>query len=188
MRKGSLQLIAGVAILLALSLAGCIQSPNSSSSDALTQPTRFAAATAQAELNLLQNEAAELETVLDEKFSEHFSGMLVESYPSLRVIVFLTDAGKEDLAAFVENPTLFGAIEVKQEGISRQALRAMREWLRAEMDKAGVKYTTEIKMEPARLRVFVFNISDAKAKLDAAGVDIPAQVEFVQADELPEGG
>jgi len=64
----------------------------------------------------------------------------------------------------------------------------MRELFKAEMDKAGVTYTTGIKMEPARLQVYVYDISEAQEKLKAAGVSIPEHVEFVQMENLPEGG
>lgn len=56
------------------------------------------------------------------------------------------------------------------------------------MDKVGVTYTTGIKMEPARLQVYVYNIPEAQDKLEAASVAIPENVEFVQMENLPEGG
>jgi len=77
---------------------------------------------------------------------------------------------------------------VKEEAISRQSLRKIREALKAEMDKAGMTYTTGIKMEPARLQVYVLNISEAQDQLKAAGISIPDQVELVEMEYLPEGG
>ena len=88
----------------------------------------------------------------------------------------------------MEDPALFEVIEVREEAISRQSLRATRETFKTEMEKAGVTFTTGIKMEPARLQVYVYDIPEAQDKLKAAGVAIPEHVEFVQMENLPEGG
>ena len=177
-----------VLILLSFTFSSCLPSSGSQPEEVVSQATRSAAATAQAQMNLLQIEAFELERELDENFSEHYVGISTESYPGLKVIVYLTGADKADLKPCVEDPSLFEVIEVREEAISRQSLRAMRELFKAEMDKAGVTYTTGIKMEPARLQVYVYDISEAKEKLKAAGVSIPEHVEFVQMENLPEGG
>ena len=175
-------------MLLTGALASCLPTSTTQSAEAVNQATRSAAATAQAELNLLQNEAYELEKDLDANFSEHYVGIQVESYPSLKVIVYLTGAEKTDLAPFVKDSQLYEVIEVREEAISRQELRETREILTAEMDKAGVTYTTGIKMEPARLEVYVFDIAEAQALLKVAGVAVSEHVEFIEMETLPEGG
>jgi hypothetical protein len=188
MHKGMKLTVLAALMLLAGTFSSCQPFSSSQPPENVNQATRSAAATAQADLNILQIEAFELERELDENFSEHYVGIQVESYPSLKVIVYLTGASKDDLAPFVEDPGLFELIEVKKEAISRQSLRATREVLKAEMDIAGVTYTTGIKMEPARLQVYVYDIPEAQDKLNAAGVSIPEHVEFVQMENLPEGG
>jgi len=175
-------------ILFALTFSSCLPSSSTQPAEEVNHATRVAAATAQAQMNLLQIEAFELERELDENFSEHYVGINTESYPGLKVVVYLTGASKADLAPFVEDPALFEVIEVREEAISRQTIRATREALKAEMDKVGLTYTTGIKMEPARLEVYVFDIPEAKDKLNTAGVAIPEHVEFVQMENLPEGG
>lgn len=175
-------------ILLAGAFTSCLSSSPTQPEEQVNQATRSAAATAQVEMNLLQVEAFELERVLDENFSEHYVGISTESFPSLKVVVYLTGASKNDLAPFVEDAGLFELIEVREEQISRQFLRTMRESFKAELDKADVTYTTGIKMEPARLQVYVNNIPEAQEKLQAAGVAIPEHIEFVQMENLPEGG
>ena len=175
-------------MLLTGALASCLPTSTTQPAEAVNQATRSAAATAQAGLNLLQNEAYELEKDLDANFSEHYVGIQVESYPSLKVIVYLTRAEKTDLAPFVKDSQLYEVIEVREEAISRQELRETREILTAEMDKAGVTYTTGIKMEPARLEVYVFDIAEAQALLKVAGVAVPEHVEFIEMETLPEGG
>lgn len=181
-------IVLAAVLLLAVVFSSCQPSSSSQPAGEVNQATRAAAATAQAQMNLLQIEAFELERQLDENFSEHYVGINTESYPSLKVIVYLTGASKADLAPFVEDPALFEVIEVREEAISRQSLRATREVFKAEMDKAGVTYTTGIKMEPARLQVYVYDIPEAQNKLNVAGVSIPEHVEFVQMENLPEGG
>jgi len=139
-------------------------------------------------MNLLQVATFELERKLDENFSDHYVGVQVLSEPELKVLVYLTGADKADLEAFVEDERLFELIEVREEAVSRQTLRAIREAFKAEMDEAGVTYTTGIKMEPARLQVYVFDIPEAQGRLKTAGVSIPEHVEFIEMDTLPEGG
>lgn len=173
---------------LSLVLSACMPTQTTATMEPINQATRQAAATAQAEVNLLQDEAYALEQDLDANFSDHYVGMQVESYPVVKVIVYLTGATKADLAPFVKSAGLLEVIEVRNEETSRKALRETREALKAEMDKAGVTYTTGIKMEPARLQVYVLDIPEAEAKLAAASVPIPEHVEFVQMDYLPEGG
>jgi len=186
-RRKQLTILA-VLILLAGAFSSCLPSSTTQPTGEVSQATRSAAATAQAQMNLLQIEAFELERDLDENFPEHYVGISTESYPSLKVIVYLSGATKADLAPFVEDPNLFEVIEVREEAITRQFLRETRELLKAEMDKAGVTYTTGIKMEPARLQVYVYDIPEAQDKLKAAGVSVPEHVEFVQMENLPEGG
>ena len=173
---------------LSLILAGCLPAQSTQPVEPINQATRSAAATAQAEVNELQNEAFALEEDLDTNFSDHYVGMQVESYPVVKVVVYLTGTTKEDLAQFVDDPILMEVIEVREEDISRKALRETRESLKAEMDKAGVTYTTGIKMEPARLQVYVLDIPEAEAKLKAASVAVPVHVEFIEMESLPEGG
>ncbi|MGB4594653.1 MAG: hypothetical protein WBI14_01940 [Anaerolineaceae bacterium] len=177
-----------VFLSFALILSACMPAQPTQTVEPINQATRSAAATAQAEVNVLQREAEALEKDLDANFSDHYVGMRVESYPVVKVIVYLTGASKEDLASFVKDKRLTEVIEVQEEEISRKALRETRETLKAEMDKAGVTYTTGIKMEPARLQVYVLDIPEAQARLKAANVAIPEHVEFVQMDYLPEGG
>lgn len=177
-----------VLILLAASFSSCQPSSSSQPTAEVNQATRSAGATAQAQLNLLQIEAFELERELDENFSEHYVGISTESYPALKIIIYLTGASKAGLVPFVKDTALFEAIEVREEPISRQSLRSIREAFKADLDEAEVTYTTAIKMEPARLQVYVYNIPEAQAKLMAAGVPIPEHVEFVQMENLPEGG
>lgn len=181
-------LLVGAFILFIVVLMSCLPTPTAQSPEVVSQATRSAAATAQAEINKLQAEAFTLEEDLDSSFSDHYAGILVESYPKMRVIVYLVGANKSDLAPYVTDPKLFELIEVKEEAISRQSLRKIREALKAEMDKAGMTYTTGIKMEPARLQVYVLNISEAQDQLKAAGISIPDQVELVEMEYLPEGG
>lgn len=188
MCKGMILLSLTALMVLAIAFSGCQPLSSSQAPGEVNQATRSAAATAQAQMNLLQIEAFELERILDENFSEHYVGINTESHPTLKIVVYLTGASKAELAAFVDDPDLFEVIEVREEAISRQSLRATRELFKAEMDKAGVTYTTGIKMEPARLQVYVYDIPEAQEKLQIAGVAIPEQVEFVQMENLPEGG
>ncbi len=188
MPKLKITIMLAASILLISALSSCQISSNPQPAEVVNQATRSAAATAQAEMNLLQNEAYELEKDLDANFSEHYVGIQVESYPSIKVIVYLTGAEKSDLAPFVKDSRLFEVISVKEEAISRQELRETREVLTAEMDKAGVTYTTGIKMEPARLEVYVFDIPEAQDLLKVAGVTVPEHVEFIEMETLPEGG
>ncbi|HNY84680.1 MAG TPA: hypothetical protein PKK82_07450, partial [Anaerolineaceae bacterium] len=115
-------------------------------------------------------------------------GMKVETYPSVRVIVYLTKATKQDLAKFVTDPKLLEAIEVREEAITREALREIREAFKAEMDRADVTYTTALVMEPATLEVYVTNIPEAETKLKAANVPVPEIVRFVEKETLPTDG
>lgn len=188
MRKRKDLIVLAVLVLLAAIFASCQPLSSSQPTTDPAQATRSAAATAQAQMNLLQIKAFELERELDANFSEHYVGIQTESYPSLKVVVFLTGAGKDDLKPFIKDPALFDVIEVREEAISRQSLRDTRELFKAEMDKAGVTYTTAIKMEPARLQVYVKDIPEAQAKLKTAGVAVPEHIEFVQMENLPEGG
>jgi len=175
-------------ILLTSALASCQISSDPEPTGVVNQATRSAAATAQADLNLLQNATFELEEELDTNYTENYVGIQVEGYPSLKVIVYLTGASKADLAPFVQDPRLFELIEVREEDISRQSLRATRELFKEEMDKAVLTYTTGIRMEPARLQVYVYDIPEAENLLKTASVAIPDHVEFIEVDTLPEGG
>jgi hypothetical protein len=188
MRKGVILAVLAALMVLAVVFSSCQSISSPQPAEEVNQATRSAAATAQAQMNLLQVEAFELERKLDENFSEHYVGINTESYPSLKVVVYLTGASKADLAPFVQDPALFEVIEVREEAISRQFLRETRELFKADMDEVGVTYTTAIKMEPARLQVYVYDIPEAQDKLNAAGVSIPEHVEFVQMENLPEGG
>ncbi len=188
MRKINKFTIFGAMILLTAVLSSCLATPSSQSPEAVAEATRSVAATAQAELNLLQNEAYALEEELKVNFSDHYAGIMVERFPILKVIVYLTNASKSDLAPFVKNPELFELIEVREEVISRQSLLETRKILTSEMDKAGVTYTTGIQMEPARLQIFVFSIPEAEDSLVDTGVSIPSYVEFVAANSLSDGG
>lgn len=49
-------------------------------------------------------------------------------------------------------------------------------------------YTTELKIEPARLQVHIHDISEAEDLLNTAGVQIPEHVDIVEAETLPGGG
>ena len=188
MYKRKVFILLEVAILLAVVTVGCRSSePTQPLTDA-NQAARSAAATAQAELNQLQNEAYLLEQDLDANFSDHYVGIQVESYPDLQVIVYLTGANKTDLVGFIDTPRLFDVIEVKEEITSRKELRETRDRLMAEMDEAGITYTTGIRMEPARLLVYVYDLPGAQKLLKAAGVSVPGHVEFVETDTLPEDG
>lgn len=183
-------LVGQMALILCLGfiLSGCLLTQSTATVEPVNQATRQAAATAQAQVNLLQNESFVLEQTLDANFSEHYAGMKVESYPVVKVIIYLTGATKEDLARFVSDSKLMEVIEVREEAISRKALRETREAFKVEMDQAGVTYTTALMMEPARLEVYVLDIPGAEAKLSAKNVPTPEHVEFVQKESLPEGG
>lgn len=183
-------LVGQMALILCLGfiLSGCLPTQSTTTVDPVNQATRQAAATAQAQVNLLQNESFVLEQTLDANFSEHYAGMKFESYPVVKVIIYLTGANKADLAQFVSNPKLMEVIEVREEAVSRKALRDTREAFKVEMDQAGVTYTTALMMEPARLEVYVLDIFGTRAMLSSRDVLIPEHVEFVQKESLPEGG
>ncbi|MDD2521931.1 MAG: hypothetical protein PHW11_03810 [Anaerolineaceae bacterium] len=187
MRKRHLLVFLAAALLL-VAFSSCQVNTPAPPTIEMSQVTRSTAATAQAELNLLQNEAWLLEQDLDANFSDHYVGMTVHTYPSLKVIVYLTNASKSELQPFVKNAALFDAIEVREEAISRQSLRATRETFKTELDNVGVTHTTEIKMEPARLLVYVYDAAEAKELLSAAGFSIPENVELIEAETLPGGG
>jgi hypothetical protein len=182
----------GIALLFVLTLAfvlsSCLPTPSTATVEPINQTTRQAAATTQAEVNLLQNEAFALEEDLDSNFSDHYVGMQVENYPVVKVIVYLTGATKADLAPYVTDSKLMEVIEVREEAISRKSLRETREAFLAEMDKTGLKYTTALVMEPARLEVYVLDILGTRAMLSTRDVSIPEHVEFVQKESLPVGG
>jgi hypothetical protein len=188
MNRKNLIGLAVILISLSFILAGCFPTQSTATLDPVNQATRQAAATAQAQVNLLQTEALALEERLDADFSEHYAGMKFESYPVVKVIIYLTGATKENLARFVSRPTLMEVIEVREEAVSRKALRETREAFMAEMDKAGVSYTTALMMEPARLEVYVLDILGTRAMLSARDVPIPEHVKFVLKESLPEGG
>ncbi|MEL7626762.1 MAG: hypothetical protein AAGU15_07875 [Anaerolineaceae bacterium] len=187
MPKRHLLVILAMATLLAV-FAGCqvVNAPQPAPD--ISQATRSAAATAQAERNFLQNEAWLLEQDLDANFSDHYVGMQIEAYPEFKAIVYLTDASKADLEPFVDDSTLFDAIEVREEAISRQTIRETREALKAELDEVGIEHTTEIKMEPARLIVYVYDAVNAQELLNSAGYSVPENIEFVESETLPGGG
>lgn len=188
MNKRKIFILLEVAILLAAVISGCQSSEPTQPLTDVTQAARSAAATAQAELNQLQNEAYLLEQDLDANFSDHYVGIQVESYPALKVIVYLTGANETDLVGFIDDPRLLDVIEVKEEVTSRKELRETRDRLMAEMDEAGITYTTGIKMEPARVLVYVYDLPGAQNLLKAAGVAVPGHVEFIETDTLPEDG
>ena len=177
-----------IAVGFILAAVGCLPNTVTVSEDPVNQATRQAAATAQAVTNQLQEEAFALEEALDVEFSDHYTGMKVETYPSVRVIVYLTKATKQDLAKFVTDPKLLEAIEVREEAITREALREIREAFKAEMDRADVTYTTALVMEPATLEVYVTNIPEAETKLKAANVPVPEIVRFVEKETVPTDG
>ena len=79
-------------------------------------------------------------------------------------------------------------IEVKEEALPRKELRETRDKLMTEMDESGITYTTGIRMEPARVLVYVYDLPGAQKMLKEAGVSIPGHVEFIETDTLPEGG
>lgn len=176
------------AVSFILTVVGCLPNTVTVSEDPVNQATRQAAATAQAVTNQLQEEAFALEETLDAEFSDHYTGMKVETYPDVKVIVYLTNATKQGLARFVTDPKLLETIEVREEAITRKALREIREAFKAEMDQADVTYTTALVMEPATLEVYVTNIPEAEAKLKAANVPVPEIVRFVEKETLPTGG
>jgi len=188
MNKRKIFIVLGVSILLLVVISACQSSEPTQSITDVNQATRSAAATAQVELNQLQNEAYQLEQDLDANFSDHYVGMQVESYPGLKVIVYLTEANKTDLVGFIDNPQLFDVIEVKEEALPRKELRETRDKLMTEMDESGITYTTGIRMEPARVLVYVYDLPGAQKMLKEAGVSIPGHVEFIETDTLPEGG
>lgn len=177
----------GAALFSAL-LAGCQTAASPEAAPQVSQATRSAASTRQAELNQVQAAAYQLEARLDEDFSDHFVGVEVVSEPQLKVMVYLKEAEIEDLTPFVEDARLLPLIEVRSDVVSRQELRLIREAFKAEMDRAGVTYTTGIKLNPARLEVYVRDLPAAREKLGEAGVAIPEHVEFVEREVLPEGG
>ena len=104
------------------------------------------------------------------------------------MIVYLTGANKTDLVGFIDTSRLFDVIEVKEEITSRKELRETRDRLMAEMDEAGITYTTGIRMEPARVLVYVYDLQGAQNLLKDAGVSVPGHVEFIETDTLPEDG
>jgi len=188
MNKRKIFIVLGVSILLLVVISACQSSEPTQSITDVNQATRSAAATAQVELNQLQNEAYQLEQDLDANFSDHYVGIQVESYPGLKVIVYLTGANKTDLVGFIDDSKLFDVIEVKEEALPRKELRETRDRLMAEMDEAGITYTTGIRMEPARVLVYVYDLQGAQNLLKDAGVSVPGHVEFIETDTLPEDG
>jgi hypothetical protein len=186
-RKNLVGLV-GFILCISFILAGCLPTQSTATIEPVNQATRQAAATGQAEVNLLQNEAFTLEQTLNAEFSEHYVGMMVESYPVVKVIIYLTGGTKADLAQFVSDPKLMEVIEVREEAISRKALRETREALKLDMDNAGVTYTTALMMEPARLEVYVLDILGTRAMLSSRDVPIPEHVKFIQKESLPAGG
>ena len=82
MLKRKQLLVLAVFILLAGAFSSCLPSSSTQPTGEVSQATRSAAATLQAQMNLLQIEAFELERELDENFSEHYVGINTESYPN----------------------------------------------------------------------------------------------------------
>lgn len=190
MRKRSLFLVIGLA--LALLLGACAGLPGQSGVEAPgTDPAREriqAAATQQAVLNRLQNEAHELELTLEEKLGDKYTGMLVDANEGLSVDVYLADGSTEDLKAFVEDPELLKVIEVVPAEVSRKEMREFREGLKAKLADAGIEITTSILMDPPRLEIYTLNKAETTDFLEEQKINLPAYTKLIEQNFLDSGG
>ena len=146
------------------------------------------AATAQAQLNLLQKEAYELEKVLDEKLPEKYTGMLVKSDDAVRVDVYLANGSIEDLKPFVSDPELLKVISVVPTDVSRGAMREYREMIKAKLAELGNEITTSILMEPARLEIYTTDKAKTARLLEENQIKLPAYTQLIEQTVLDTGG
>ncbi|MEA4812670.1 MAG: hypothetical protein VB108_08890 [Anaerolineaceae bacterium] len=148
----------------------------------------YAAATAQAKLNLLQTEASELEKTLDEKLADKYTGMLVKSDDQLQVKVYLASGSVEDLKPFVEDPELLKVISVVPAEVTRKEMRNFRESIISKMAKLGAEVTTSIMMDPPRLEVYTLDKAGTEKKIQDNQIALPGYVHLIQQDVLSRGG
>lgn len=146
------------------------------------------AATAQAQLNLLQKEAYELEKTLEEKLPDKYTGMLVKSGDDVQVDVYLTNGSIEDLKPFVSDPELLKVIQVVPTEASRKAMREYREMIKAKLADLGNEITTSILMEPARLEIYTTDKGKTARLLEENQITLPTYTELIEQTVLDTGG
>ena len=146
------------------------------------------AATAQAQVNLLQKEAYELEKTLDEKLPDKYTGMLVKSGDALQVDVFLTNGSIEDLKPFVSDPELLKVIQVVPIEVSRKAMREYREMIKAKLAELGTEITTSILMAPARLEIYTTDKAKTARVLQENQIVLPGYTVLIEQTVLDTTG
>jgi hypothetical protein len=179
-------------LLTAFALGACTAGPIQPASP--TQPdggllTKIQiAATAQAQVNLLQKEAYELEKTLEEKLPDKYTGMLVKSGDAIRVDVYLTNGSIEDLKPFVSDPELLKVIQIVPTEASRKAMREYREMIKTKLGELGTEITTSILMEPARLEIYTTDKAKTARVLEENQITLPAYTQLIEQTVLETGG
>ena len=146
------------------------------------------AATAQAQVNLLQKEAYELEKTLEEKLPDKYTGMLVKSGDTLRVDVYLNNGSIEDLKPYVADPELLKVTQVLPTEASRKEMRAYREMIKAKLAELGTEITTSILMEPARLEIYTTDKTKTARVLEENQITLPGYTVLIEQTILDTGG
>lgn len=179
-------------LLTALVLGACTAVPVQPASPAQPDTAPLTkiqiAATAQAQVNLLQKEAYELEKTLEEKLPDKYTGMLVKSGDAVQVDVYFTNGSIEDIKPFVSDPELLKVIQVVPTEVSRKAMRAYREMIKAKLAELGTEITTNILMGPARLEIYTTDKAKTARVLQENQIVLPGYTVLIEQTVLDTAG
>lgn len=102
--------------------------------------------------------------------------------------VYLTNGSIEDLKPFVSDPEFLKVIQVVPTEVSRKAMHAYHEMIKAKLAELGTEITTNILMDPARLEIYTTDKAKTARVLQENQIVLPGYTVLIEQTVLDTAG
>ncbi len=122
--------------------------------------------------------------LLEEQEPDTFAGLYIQHEPSYRVVVLFTENGEETLREYTEGKSFEVEFEAHQARYTLAELKDAQWEVIQFNQQANIRASSATMVMDNRVQVYVTDTAAYRAKLNAAGFELPPQVQVVEVNEL----
>jgi hypothetical protein len=133
----------------------------------------------------LQDKIGELNDQLAENEKGTFAGLWIEHQPDYRVIVRLTKIAESVILPYIEDSSLANIVELSPADVSLEELEESQSQVAQISKELGFPFNSSINVKENFVELYVTDPPHLEASLQAAQIQLPANVQVVKVSELP---
>ncbi len=132
----------------------------------------------------LQGAVAELDATLQSQEKATFAGLWIEHTPRFRVVVQLTQGGKEIVLPYIQKGPIADLVEVQAALVSLAQLRAIQADVIQDIQSTGVPAESDIDLQANGIKVYVTSRKQFEVALAKESRQLPDNVQVIEIAQL----